>query len=130
MNIIIDVGNAVGRYINQESPSIMRLLRIATRPNLMGSLDICLHQMARNIFAEAMEELAEEEGKDVPDLLAEENSEDGEFLSADDKEHDGSSALRDHIQCSGVLKKRKRKMRRQKHKKRLRKNRYRTENKI
>lgn len=95
----------------------MRMLRIATRPTIgnMGELSFSL--LARNIFAEAMEEM-EEEMKEEMDL---ECSEDDAKFSVGGKE---VGALKEHIQCSSVLKKRRRKMRRHKHKKRLRKNRY------
>jgi hypothetical protein len=85
------------------------MLRIATRPNI-AIADLPFSQLARNIFAEAIDEMEKEDGE------IECAQEDGEE----------TGALREHIRCSGVLKKRRRRMRRHKHKKRLRKNRYKT----
>jgi len=76
-----------------------------------------LGQLARNIFAEAMEEEMRDDYDSSASLLV-----DGADL--DDGEERQDTALTDHIKCSGVLKKRRKKMRKHKHKKRLRKNRY------
>lgn len=103
-----------------------------------------LQRMAQSLLAEAMADLQgegdEEEAMDENDKLS---SQDHDITStAASSQHlidnddsllsslqgvvtptDGG-AIQDHIECSGVLKKRRKKMRRQKHKKRLRKNRY------
>lgn len=121
----------------------MRMLRMATRPAFDASM---LQQMARNIFAEALEEMREEAestaSKAKQEAAGTETEMDASvvtFQIEDDMLLEGrtsslaadapaplagATGLADHIRCSGVLKKRRRKMRRHKHKKRLRKNRY------
>lgn len=138
------LGNAISRHTNQEPVSVMRMLRIATRPAFDASM---LQQVARNIFAEALEEMREEaestasassKGKREGAGIEEEVDASVTFqldsdmllegvtppLANDSAAPSGTTGLADHIHCSGVLKKRRRKMRRHKHKKRLRKNRY------
>lgn len=99
------------------------MLRTATQSALAerGLEDAPFSQLAHSLFAEAIGQLDEEAAagaesdRDTAALL--------EGLDVDaDKE--GGGALRDHIECSSLLKKRRKKMRRHKHKKRLRRNRY------
>lgn len=111
--------NAISRHINQEPPNIIRMLRIATRPMLAGRFadEMAFDQLARNIFEEARAEM-QAEGLD--------EIEEADIMLANATDVEDTGALSDHINCSSVLKKRRRKMRRHKHKKRLRKNRYKT----
>lgn len=108
--------NAIFRHVNQEPASVLRILRITTRPSLALE-NMSLSQLARNIFAEAVGEEMRDDYDSSTSLLL-----DGPDLN--DGEGRSGTALTDHIQCSGVLKKRRKKMRKHKHKKRLRKNRY------
>lgn len=111
---IVEAESAIKRHVNQEPVNIMQMLRIATRPTLSGHPleQMSFSEIARNIFGrEALE--GEEEEEDG-----------GEFLLDGAEDGEETGALKEHIDCSSVLKKRRRRMRRQKHKKRLRKNRY------
>lgn len=117
-------------HINQEIPSKVQLLRSACGMRNPDANSLAL--FARNIFQEAIDELADEEqdaslrafSQQEVDNLMEASGEDGaEGIIMDDSRQ---RAIRDHIDCSSVLKKRRKKMRRHKHKKRLRKNRYKT----
>ena len=109
VNSLIEAENAIRRHVNQEPVNIMQMLRIATRPTLLGHPleQMSFSEIARNIFGrDALEE------------------DEGEFLLDGAEDGQETGALKEHIDCSSVLKKRRRRMRRHKHKKRLRKNRY------
>lgn len=99
------------------------MLRVAGRP--INRLELPFSQLARNIFVEAMEEL-DEEGALDPDEFTEDGQRISEMLFSinGEKGRWDSPIIREHMECSSVLKKRRRRVRRHKHKKRLRKNRY------
>lgn len=123
--------------MNQNGPNLMRLLRKITGARqdslVMGNSFAAL---TRNILTETLDEMrrlkADMDGNEE-DIIVEDVEEDEDgvgddagFLLDGIAEEQEAGALRDHIECSSLLKKRRRKMRRHKHKKRLRKNRYKT----
>lgn len=113
----------------------MRLLRKVTGVrNDMVVMDRSLETLTRTILTDTLDEMrrikADMDGSEEEEILVEdvdgEMNDDAGFLLDGMSEELETSALRDHIECSSLLKKRRRKMRRHKHKKRLRKNRYKT----
>lgn len=136
--VISFIGVVLSLYANQEEPSVLRMLKSATRPRMArGLLEMGFGSLARSILEEMRSIREEVDAKTMEafvdaDAEAFELGEEAEtalqeagILARQEADDDGTTgALREHIVCSSVLKKRRRKMRRHKHKKRLRKNRY------
>lgn len=118
------------------------MLKNATRPRSKSLLEVGFGGLARSILEE-MRTIREEMDVKTMEALEDAAANNDEFILGDegykvpelqdsgmmlqDGTLEGSTetgALREHLVCSSVLKKRRRKMRRHKHKKRLRKNRY------
>lgn len=117
---------------------MLRMLKSATRPRMTrGLLEMGFGSLARSILEE-MRSIREEVDAKTMEAFVDADAETFELgeeaetalqeagiLARQGADDDGTTgALREHIVCSSVLKKRRRKMRRHKHKKRLRKNRY------
>lgn len=134
---LFHIGVVLPLYANQEEPNVLRMLKSATRPRMpRGLLEMGFGSLARSILEEMRSIREEMDAKTMEALVddadalelgeeAEAALEEAGILAQEAGDGEGTTgALREHIVCSSVLKKRRRKMRRHKHKKRLRKNRY------
>lgn len=112
--------NAVIRHINQEPVNLVNVIKMGS-----GEINGLLQVFAR--LAETRREVSftnpfgDDEAGTNNTLLLVDSILDG--AGSELKEELGSP-MRDHIICSSLLKKRRKKMRAHKHKKRLRRNRY------